>query len=152
MAASDEMSKCSLPDIARLSRGLNSTLDLRGLTHSLVRPPIETSSTSARLRRRWLRDKNALSPGSRSGSLAMPFADRNYQIQTNRGTARAKFGPATPYCDSIVRPKCPECGSAAFLVGIEPERPGYKLHTFQCPKCEHFETAVGKPHRPVTSC
>ena len=30
------------------------------------------------------------------------------------------------------------------LVGIEAERPGYELHTFQCPKCEHFETAIGK--------
>ena len=28
--------------------------------------------------------------------------------------------------------------------GIEPERPSYELHTFQCPDCEHFETAIGK--------
>ena len=57
---------------------------------------------------------------------------------------RAVFTPATPYSDSIVRPSCSECGSATVLVGIEPERPGYELHTFQCPNCEHFETAVGK--------
>ena len=52
---------------------------------------------------------------------------------------------ATSHSASIVRPCCSECGTATFLVGIEPERPGYELRTFQCPKCEHFETAIGKP-------
>ena len=57
---------------------------------------------------------------------------------------RAHFAPATPYSDSVVRPSCSECGTATFLVGIESERPGYDLHTFQCPNCENFEIAVGK--------
>ena len=57
---------------------------------------------------------------------------------------RAIFAPATPYSDSIVRPTCSECGAPTLLVGIEAERPGYELHTFQCPECEHFETAVEK--------
>ena len=57
---------------------------------------------------------------------------------------RAIFAPATPHSDSIERPRCSECGAATLLVGIEPERPGYNLHTFQCPECENFETAVGK--------
>ena len=54
------------------------------------------------------------------------------------------FAPATSHSDSIVRPSCSECGTATFLVGIEAERPGYELHTFQCPECEHYETAIGK--------
>jgi ribosomal protein S27E len=56
---------------------------------------------------------------------------------------RAQFAPATPHSDSIVRPSCSDCGTATFLVGIEPQRPGYELLTFQCPKCEHFKTVVG---------
>jgi len=63
-----------------------------------------------------------------------------------RNGLRAAFAPATAYSDAIVRPKCSECGTATVLVGIEPapERPGYDLHTFQCPKCQNFELAVGK--------
>jgi len=57
---------------------------------------------------------------------------------------RAEFAPATPRSNSIVRPRCSECGTATVLVGIEPERPGYELHTFQCPMCQNFEIAVGK--------
>lgn len=72
----------------------------------------------------------------------MPF--RSNQIQINGGIMRAKFAPATPYSDSLERPKCSECGTATELVGIESDQPGYELHTFQCPDCEHFETAVGK--------
>ena len=57
---------------------------------------------------------------------------------------RADFAPATPRSDAIVRPSCFECGAATLLVGIEPDRPGYEVHTFQCPKCGNFETAIGK--------
>jgi len=71
---------------------------------------------------------------------------------------RLVFAPATSHSDSIARPSCSECGTATVLVGIEAERPGYDLHTFQCPKCEHFETSsalsastlkllLGKPRR-----
>ena len=56
----------------------------------------------------------------------------------------AVFAPATAHSDSIARPGCSECGTGTFLVGIEAERPGYELHTFQCPKCAHYETAIGK--------
>jgi hypothetical protein len=54
------------------------------------------------------------------------------------------FAPVTPHSDAIVRPSCSECGAATLLVGIEPERPGYELHTFECPTCRNFETAIGK--------
>jgi hypothetical protein len=59
---------------------------------------------------------------------------------------RAEFAPATAYSDSIVCPICSKCRTVTILVGIEPdpERPGYDLYTFQCPKCENFELAVGK--------
>ena len=57
---------------------------------------------------------------------------------------RAEFAPATAHSASIVRPKGSECGTATVLVGIEPDRPGCDLHTFQCPNCEHYETVVGK--------
>ena len=71
------------------------------------------------------------------------LANRNGQVQDG-GAMKAIFAPATPYSDSIDRPRCSECGTATVLVGIEPERPGYELHTFQCPKCENFELAVEK--------
>jgi len=54
------------------------------------------------------------------------------------------FQPATPHSNSIKRPDCTECGTPTLLFGIEPERPGYELITFECPKCKHIETAVGK--------
>jgi len=57
---------------------------------------------------------------------------------------RAIFAPATAHSDVIVRPSCSQCGTTTVLVGIESERPGYDLRTFQCPKCEHFDTAVAK--------
>ena len=60
---------------------------------------------------------------------------------------RAEFAPATA-SDAIVCPLCSKCGTATILVGIEPDldpdRPGYDLYTFQCPKCQNFELAVGK--------
>jgi hypothetical protein len=59
---------------------------------------------------------------------------------------RAVFAPAIAHSDSVVRPRCSECGAPTLLVGLEPdlERSGYDLHTFQCPICENFELAVGK--------
>jgi hypothetical protein len=56
---------------------------------------------------------------------------------------RAEFAP---YSGGILRPSCTECGTATILVGIEPapDFPGHELHTFQCPDCQHFETAVAK--------
>jgi hypothetical protein len=55
-----------------------------------------------------------------------------------------------PQSDSIVRPGCTECGAATHLVGIERERPGYDLHTFQCPTCANFELAVVEAAQVVT--
>jgi len=60
-----------------------------------------------------------------------------------RSGMRAIFTPATEHSDAIVRPSCSECGTTTVLVGIEPERPGYDPHTFQCPNCQNFELAVG---------
>ena len=54
------------------------------------------------------------------------------------------FGPASAHSEAVVRPVCSVCGTATLLVGIESERPGYELRTFECPTCRHFEIAVGK--------
>ena len=53
-----------------------------------------------------------------------------------------KYQPATPTTDAIVRPPCTKCGTKTFLAGIEPDRPGYELYTFECPRCGQFETSV----------
>jgi predicted RNA-binding Zn-ribbon protein involved in translation (DUF1610 family) len=54
------------------------------------------------------------------------------------------YRPATPHSNAIKRPACPQCGTAMLLFGIEAERPGYELHSFDCPKCRRIETRVGK--------
>jgi ribosomal protein S27AE len=54
------------------------------------------------------------------------------------------YQPATVHSDSIKRPTCSKCGSSTFLFGIEPEKPGHELWSFDCPKCHHIETVVGK--------
>ena len=54
------------------------------------------------------------------------------------------YQPATPHSDSIERPVCPKCGTAMLLFGIEDERPGYELHSFECPKCQNIETRTWK--------
>jgi hypothetical protein len=55
-----------------------------------------------------------------------------------------KYQPSTPHSDSIERPHCSKCKTGMLLFGIEPERPGYELHSFECPKCLNIETRVGK--------
>jgi predicted RNA-binding Zn-ribbon protein involved in translation (DUF1610 family) len=54
------------------------------------------------------------------------------------------YQPATPHSDSIKRLDCPKCGAKMRLFGIEPERPGFELHSFECPDCGHIQTAIGK--------
>jgi hypothetical protein len=54
------------------------------------------------------------------------------------------YQPATAHSDSIKRPECSKCGTKLRLFGIEPERPGYELHSFECPNCNRIETAIGK--------
>ena len=51
---------------------------------------------------------------------------------------------ATPHSDSIKRPACPKCGTAMRLFGIEDEKPGYELHSFECPACHQIGTGVAK--------
>ena len=42
------------------------------------------------------------------------------------------------------RPDCPQCSAQMYLARIEPEKPGHDLRTFECPRCQHVETAVVK--------
>ena len=54
------------------------------------------------------------------------------------------YQPTTPHSNSISRPNCSKCGTATLLFGIEPEKPGHELWSFDCPKCNHIETVIGK--------
>jgi hypothetical protein len=54
------------------------------------------------------------------------------------------FQPRTPHSDSIDRPDCAKCGTKMRLFGIEPERPSYELHSFECPHCNHIQVAIGE--------
>ena len=42
------------------------------------------------------------------------------------------------------RPECPKCTALMYLASIEPERPGFDLRTFECPRCQHAEAVVVK--------
>jgi hypothetical protein len=50
----------------------------------------------------------------------------------------------TPHSDTIKRPDCSECGTLTRLFGIEPEKPGFELLSFECPACRHIQTEIGK--------
>jgi predicted RNA-binding Zn-ribbon protein involved in translation (DUF1610 family) len=52
------------------------------------------------------------------------------------------YQPATPVSNALVRPPCTKCGTPTLLIGIESDKPGFDLNTFECPKCGHFETTV----------
>jgi hypothetical protein len=54
------------------------------------------------------------------------------------------YQPATAHSNSIVRPNCTKCETKTRLFGIEPERPGFELFSFECPKCHHIQTEIGK--------
>jgi hypothetical protein len=55
-----------------------------------------------------------------------------------------RYEPATAHSDGIKRPSCSKCGTGMLLFGIEPDRPGYELQSFECPKCNNIETRIGK--------
>jgi hypothetical protein len=40
------------------------------------------------------------------------------------------------------RPECPKCSAPMYLAIIKPEKPGFDLRTFECPRCQHVETLV----------
>jgi len=52
------------------------------------------------------------------------------------------YQPATAASNALVRPPCTKCGTPTLLMGIESDKPGFDLNTFECPKCGHFETTV----------
>lgn len=56
----------------------------------------------------------------------------------------ATYQPKTPHSDLIERPNCAKCGAKMRLFGIEPERPGHELHSFECPTCKDIQTAIGE--------
>lgn len=40
------------------------------------------------------------------------------------------------------RPECSKCSALMYLALIEPEKSGFDLRTFECPRCQHVETVV----------
>jgi hypothetical protein len=50
------------------------------------------------------------------------------------------IGGYAVFVDVIKSPRCSKCGETMALRLIEPERPGFDLHTFDCPKCCESET------------
>ena len=52
------------------------------------------------------------------------------------------YQPATAASNALVRPPCTRCGTPTLLVGIESDKPGFDLNTFECPKCGQLETTV----------
>ena len=65
-------------------------------------------------------------------------------LPPERGVLMTTYQPATAHSDSIERPDCSKCGTKMRLFGIEPETPGYELHSFACPNCNRIQIAVGK--------
>jgi hypothetical protein len=35
--------------------------------------------------------------------------------------------------------ECPKCTAYMYLARVEPEKPGFDLRTFECPRCQHVE-------------
>jgi hypothetical protein len=48
------------------------------------------------------------------------------------------------------RPECSICSAQMYLAYIEPEKPGYDVRTFECPRCQHVEIAVVEFKQQVT--
>jgi hypothetical protein len=46
------------------------------------------------------------------------------------------------FVESIRSPRCSKCSEAMSLRIIEPEKPGFDLRTFECPKCRVIDTVV----------
>jgi hypothetical protein len=43
-----------------------------------------------------------------------------------------------------VRPDCPDCTVPMYLARVSPEKPGYDLRTFECPRCQSTLKTVMK--------
>ena len=42
----------------------------------------------------------------------------------------------------FMRPACSTCGSRVLLVRVFPDKPGYDLHTYECPRCADETTEI----------
>ena len=47
---------------------------------------------------------------------------------------------------ALVGSPCLKCGSQMALSRIEPEKPGYEHHVFECSKCGHLQSQVVEIH------
>lgn len=55
-----------------------------------------------------------------------------------------RFQLATPASIATKRPPCPKCGTMMMLARIEAHGPEYRKRTFECPSCNHSESALVK--------
>jgi hypothetical protein len=69
-------------------------------------------------------------------SVALPLATEDSQMTFSEYTL--ENSPIN------IRQACPECSALMYLARIEPEKPGFDLRTFECPRCQHVETVAVK--------
>ena len=67
-------------------------------------------------------------------SAAVPSATRYLAMRGSKVPGMAKVpDPVEPLL------LCPKCKTEMLVFGIEPEKPGRDLYTFECPACRHLE-------------
>jgi hypothetical protein len=67
--------------------------------------------------------------------------DTGFSQSASNGATDYPGGYAV-FVNVIKSPRCPKCGEMMALRLIEPERRGFDLRTFECPKCLATETLV----------
>jgi hypothetical protein len=81
---------------------------------------------------------------SRIAAQASTFP--NIRHLQNKGFAQSAFNGAiggyAVFVNVIKSPRCAKCEEMMALRLVEPERPGFELRTFECPKCLGTETLV----------
>jgi hypothetical protein len=67
---------------------------------------------------------------------------RTRDLRKARPMVQLPIGNTQVFANVIKSPRCPKCGEMMALRLIEPERPGFDLRTFECPKCFGTQTSV----------
>jgi hypothetical protein len=71
-------------------------------------------------------------------------ADTAFDPHTLRSNTMTRFQPATTASKAIAQGGRAKCGNTMLLASMVANVPGYVRCTFECPVCEHSETAVLK--------
>jgi hypothetical protein len=67
---------------------------------------------------------------------------RTRDLRKARSMVNLPIGGYAMFVNVIKSPHCQKCGDTMALRIIEPERPGFDLRTFECPKCYDTEKVV----------